>query len=165
MKLYDEAYPDFLQIPTLMETVTSWDFMGADGGKPAFAYAMSCECGTKAADSIVAQFRSINMMGRAFGLSIPHNMIYIDVAGCGFTTNRLGLHRLRVACRSDLFDASTIVAQSPCRISRMPDELEELCREWRSLSFHVVYHTTMPAVSMAELDAYYKPTYTSGFTR
>ena len=165
MKLYDDAYPDYLQVTTMMQTITPQDFLGTEDGELSFAYAMSCENGQPAADSLLAQLRTIDLMGHAYNLRVMYNMIYIDQAACDFTTRRLGLHRLRVACRSNLFDARAIMAQSPCRVSRMPDEQEELRKEWQGLGYRLIYHTTMPAVSMAELDAYYHPETRSGFTR
>ena len=160
----DNIYPDELQVSSLIAAVTGHDHIGSEGGKNVFAYAMTCEpVGQGAADSLVSQFQAINLTCRAYALTVPHTMIFFDVAACNFSSRRIGLNRLRVACRSPLFDTNTIVAQSPCRVSRMPDEQEELRKEFSLLGIHLTYHTTMPATSMAELDKYYRPASPSGF--
>jgi hypothetical protein len=162
----DDVYPDELQVSSLIAAVTSSNHIGSEVGKNVFAYAMTCEpVGQGAADSLISQFKAINLTCRAYALTVPHTMIFFDVAACNFSSRRIGLHRLRVACRSPLFDTNTIVAQSPCRLSRMPDEQEELRKEFAVLGIHFTYHTTMPATSMAELDRYYKPNSPSGFLR
>ena len=49
MKLYDDAYPEYLQVPTLMQQITPQDYLGPRAENCAFAYAMSCENGHPAA--------------------------------------------------------------------------------------------------------------------
>jgi hypothetical protein len=162
----DNVFPEQLQVSKLLAAVTDQGHLGATDGKPVFAYAMTCEpVGSGAVTSLVNQFRSIHLTCRAYALAVPHNMILIDVAACDFSSKRIGLHRLRVAARSSLFDTNTIVVQSPCRLSRMPDEQEELRKEFAVLGMDLSFHTTMPATSMAELESYYKTGTPSGFLR
>jgi hypothetical protein len=166
MVFNDEVFPEALQVTKLIDAVTGQGYLGTENGKPVFAYAMTCEAVSRGArDSLISQLKAIHLTCRAYALAVPHNMIFIDVAASDFSSKRIGLHRLRVAARSYIFDTNTIVAQSPCRLSRMPDEQEELRKEFAALGLHLTYHTTMPATSMAELDSYYKPNSPSGFLR
>jgi hypothetical protein len=162
----DDVFPEALQITKLIAAITDQGYLGTEDGKPVFAYAMTCEAVSRgAAQSLISQLKAIHLTCRAFALAVPHDMIFIDVAAGDFSSKRIGLHRLRVAARSYIFDTNTIVVQSPCRLSRMPDEQEELRKEFAVLGIHLSYHTTMPATSMAELDSYYRPNSPSGFLR
>jgi hypothetical protein len=166
MVFNDDVFPDTLQVTKLIDAVTDQGYLGTENGKPVFAYAMTCEVVSRgAAQSLISQLKSIHLTCRAYSLAVPHDMIFIDVAACDFSSKRIGLHRLRVAARSYLFNTNTILVQSPCRLSRMPDEQEELRKEFAVLGIYLTYHTTMPATSMAELDNYYKPNSPSGFLR
>ena len=168
MILYDEALPEAFQPINVIRVSVNREFLGSENGNPAFGYAMSmapiCD---GAGTAIIHQVRNIDGMARAYSLRIDHNLLYIDLACADFSTKRLGLHRLRVAARSELFDAKQIIVESPDRLSRMPDEVEELHREFRKLGIHMLCHTQMPTTSMAELDVYFAKdkSSSSGFLR
>ncbi len=69
-----------------------------------------------------------------------------------------------VACKSPLFDARTNHQRILQAFSRMPDEVEVLSNQPRKcMGIQVMYHTTLPSVSMAELDQYDKTHHPSGF--
>jgi resolvase-like protein len=167
MILYDESLPKAFQPINIMRAAVSRDFLGSENGQPALAYAMSLAPISKGAGTaIIHQVRNIDGMARAYCLRVDVNMLFIDLAAHDFSTHRLGLHRLRVACRSYLFEnAKHIIVESPDRLSRMPDESEELRKEFQRLGIHMLCHTQMPTTSMAELDVYFarEKSVTSGF--
>lgn len=166
MILYDDALPEAFQPINVIRAAVNHDYLGSENGKPAFGYAISLSPIHKGAGTaIVQQVRNVDGMARAYELRVDPNMLYIDLAAPDLSTRRLGLHRLRVAVRSNLFDAQQVIVESPDRLSRMPDEAEELRKEFKCLGIHLLCHTQMPTTSMAELDVYFardKAT-TSGF--
>jgi DNA invertase Pin-like site-specific DNA recombinase len=166
MILYDESLPEAFQPINVIRAAVNHDYLGSENGKLAFGYAMSLSPTHKGAGTaIVQQVRKLDSMARAHHLHVDPKMLYIDLAAPDFSTRRLGLHRLRVAARSNLFDAEQIIVESPDRLSRMPDEAEELRQEFQRLGIHVLCHTQMPTTSMAELDVYFarEKSVSSGF--
>lgn len=157
MILYDEALPEAFQPINVIRAAVNHDYLGSENGKPALAYAMSLAPICKGAGTAIThQVRNIDGMARAYCLRVDTDRLFIDLAAPDFSTRRLGLHRLRVACRSYLFEnAKQIIVESPDRLSRMPDEAEELRREFQRLGIHMLCHTQMPTTSMAEVDTYF----------
>ena len=118
--------PEEYSTATVMKLVTDQAWLGSKSeGRECFGYV--CTCTSPSGDLVEAikhQLYSIHTMARAYQLIVRPEMVFTDVAACDYSTVRSGLARLMVASKSNLFDCRTIIAQSPDRISRMPDEYE-----------------------------------------
>lgn len=160
--------PEEYGVATIMKMVTDQAWLGAkDEGKECFGYVCTCTSPSgDLVDAIRLQLYAIHTLARAYKLIVRPEMTFVDVAACDYTTVHTGLARLMVACKSPLFDCRTIIAQSPDRISRMPDEYESYRDLWSRMGIQLLFHTSMPTASFGELDRYFKGSthYDSGFT-
>jgi hypothetical protein len=160
----DNTLPDDLQVCKLIADLNSKDYLGVPEEKHAFAYAITTAPTAGRRQAILSQLKVIDLTARAHEVHVPCKQVFLDVAAKDFTTHRLGLDRLMVATKSPLFDGNIVIVESPGRLSRMPDEQAALEKGWNENGIRIMYHTTMPAAAMAELDQYYKTEYRSGFS-